>query len=351
LKDNFFHYNKNFSLESGELLPEFTLAYQTWGKLNQNADNVIWVCHALTGGADIPAWWTDMLGKGKLLDTEKYFIVCANMLGSCYGSTHALSINPLTTTPYYHEFPLLTNRDMMRSFDLLREFLKIEKIYLLTGGSMGGQQALEWAIEKPHLFENLFLAAANAQHSPWGIAFNEAQRMAIQADSTWKENHPEAGLKGMQAARATALLSYRNYKAYLNRQKEKTNEKLDDFRASSYQNYQGEKLAKRFDAFTYWTLSKAMDSHNIARDRESITKALQKVKANTLVMGICTDELFPVEEQKLIAQGIKNAVYEEINSPFGHDGFLIESDIITMIVRDFLEKSNKKLQRKFPLTS
>ncbi|MEM6342879.1 MAG: homoserine O-acetyltransferase [Bacteroidota bacterium] len=331
-----FVYTGRFELENGECLAGFELAYQTWGKRNVDDSNIIWVCHALTGNTDVIDWWPGMIGDGAALDPEKHFIICANMLGSCYGSTHALSINPDTGTPYYHSFPLLTNRDMVRAFDALREALQIKNIKLILGGSMGGQHALEWAVIKPDLFEYLAPVATNAQHSAWGIAFNETQRMSIEADSTWLEQHAEAGSRGMKAARAAALLSYRSYAAYQTSQEEPEDSNYDAFRASSYQQYQGNKIVQRFNAFAYWTLSKAMDSQNLGRGRGGVEQALQSIKAKTLVIAIDSDILFPPLEQQFIAEHIPNAQYEVVRSPKGHDGFLIEITAISDLLKGFI---------------
>jgi homoserine O-acetyltransferase len=330
---HFFSYNQPFQLESGEALPAFQLGYSTLGTLNEAQDNVVWICHALTANTDVADWWAGVVGKGCLFDTDRYFVVCANMLGSCYGSTNALSINPITEKPYFHTFPTLTNRDMVRAFDLLREHLGIERIAWTCGGSMGGQHIIEWNILRPEVFENIFLIATNAQHSPWGIAFNEAQRMAIQADSSWQTDSPHAGRQGLGAARAMALLSYRNYAVYQRTQAESSAEMLDNFKAISYQRYQAEKLQKRFHAFSYWTLSKAMDSQNVGRGRESIEKALASIQANAHIVGISSDILFPPSEQRLLAQYIPKAAYYEIDSDLGHDGFLVEVGKIQTILR------------------
>lgn len=329
----FFNSQKPFGLESGVFLPEIQLAYQTFGSLNASKDNTIWVVHALTANADVSDWWAGLFGKGKVLDPEKYFIVCANNLGSCYGSTNALSINPQTEEPYFHDFPLLTTRDMANALELLRRHLDLPVIQMLIGGSLGGQIAMEWAISEPTVIQNLVLLATNAFHSPWGIAFNEAQRMAIQADASWQYRHPQAGMMGLKAARAIALLSYRNAEIYNQKQAEDNNNKLDGFKASSYQQYQGEKLIRRFNAFAYWTLSKAMDSHHVGRNRESIVAALKLIKATTKVIGIRSDLLFPISEQKFLAEHIPNASLHIIESLYGHDGFLLEFEKITAILR------------------
>lgn len=336
-----FRYDQEFFLESGESLPEFELAYQTWGQLNADHSNVIWVCHALTANAAVDEWWPRMLGQGFLLDPDRYFIICANMLGSCYGSSHALSLNPATSQPYYHEFPLLSNRDIIHAFDLLRQSLGIRNIFTLIGGSLGGQQVLEWAISSPQLFQHIIPLATNAQHSPWGIAFNESQRLAILADPTWQENRSDAGLAGLKAARSVALLSYRNYATYHASQQEPDNESTQDFRAASYQRYQGDKLVKRFNAFSYWTLASAMDSHNVGRGRASIGQALADIQAKTLIIGVKTDLLFPISEQRILHEYIPNSQLVEIESGYGHDGFLIETDQISEAVDMFWRRKDE----------
>ena len=255
--DHIFHYDREYELEAGGKLPGFQLKYTTLGQLNKDRSNVVWVIHALTGNSDVTSWWPGLFDAGGPYDPKNHFVICANTLGGCYGSTGPLSINPDTGKPFFHDFPLLTNRDIVRSFDLLRQELGLEKIETVIGSSLGGQQALEWSIQSPDIFNHLVLIACNANHSPWGIAFNEAQRLAIEADSTWKEKDSRAGSNGLKAARAIAMLSYRSFDGFAERQAEKSNEKVDDFKAATYQQYQGQKLVSRFNAFTYWTLSKA----------------------------------------------------------------------------------------------
>jgi homoserine O-acetyltransferase/O-succinyltransferase len=323
-----FTYKYSFPLESGAVLPGFQLSYTTRGQQTPDAE-VIWICHALTGNADPGDWWSGLVGPGKFYDPTRtsprpQFIVCANVLGSCYGSTGPLSNDPDTGQPYFHDFPSVTIRDMVNALDLLRQELGIDRIHTCIGGSVGGQQAVEWAILQPTLIQHLILIATNAVMSPWGIAFNEAQRMAIAADPTWAEPRPDAGLTGLKAARAIALLSYRNYDTYGFTQALDNNEQLDDYKAAGYQQYQGEKITKRFNAFTYWALSKAMDSHNVGRNRGSILHALGQIKARTLTIGIRSDVLFPPAEQQFLARHIPDATYAEIDSLYGHDGFLIE---------------------------
>jgi homoserine O-acetyltransferase len=338
VKTKFFHYRKPFELESGAILPELQIAYHTYGTLNEAKDNVVWVCHALTANADVADWWNGLVGEGFLIDPKEHFIVCANMLGSCYGSSSPTTHNLITNETYFIDFPQVSVKDMVKAHDLLRQELGIEEISVCIGGSMGGQQVLEWAILQPEIFKKLILLATNGKHSPWGIAFNESQRLAIYADSTWNERRQDAGQAGLCAARSIALLSYRNYGTYVNRQSEETNEKTDDFKASSYQRYQGVKLVRRFNVLSYLILSKAMDSHNVGRGRATIAQALAQIQAKTLVIGITSDILFPPSEQQFLAKHIPNAQYVEIDSPYGHDGFLVETEKITEVLKAFLVK-------------
>ena len=337
-----FTYNKPFQLESGKSLPGFHLAYTTHGILNENKSNVVWIFHALTANSDPAEWWEGLVGEGKLFTPEKYFIICVNMPGSCYGSISPLDTDSTTGEPFHHQFPFFTTRDMIKAYQHLKNFLGIDKIHIGVGGSMGGQQLLEWAIDEPGAFEFILPIATNAQHSPWGIAFNTSQRMAIEADTSWKEKRDEAGMEGMKVARSIALLSYRHYETYGVSQLETGNDKIEKFKSESYQRYQGEKLAKRFNAFSYYMLSLGMDSHNVGRGRISIETALKLIKAKTLVIGISSDLLFPVEEQKFLAASIPNAEYEEISSFYGHDGFLLEYEAMGKIISNFLNPEKEQ---------
>lgn len=337
-EDNTFHYDQKFELEAGGSLSGIQLRYTTLGKLNTTRDNVIWVFHALTGSSDFTSWWGELFKEGSVYDPRHNFIICANMLGGCYGSTGPLSINPTNGNPFYHSFPTITNRDVVKAFDLLRVHLRIEKVHTLIGGSLGGQQTLEWAIVQPDVFENIIPIACNAWHSPWGIAFNEAQRLAIEADPTWKESDARAGAEGLKAARAIGMISYRHYDTFLKTQNEKSADKLDDYRAASYQQYQGQKLANRFNAFTYWILTKIMDSHHVGRGKKNAEEALKKIKARTLVVGIDSDILFPIAEQEYLAQQIPDARLESITSLYGHDGFLVEFEQLNTILNKFYKE-------------
>jgi homoserine O-acetyltransferase len=334
---DYFHYQHRFELESGEALPEVTIAYHTYGTLNADKSNVVWVCHALTANADAATWWEGVVGEKHVVDPAKYFIVCANILGSCYGSSGPLSINPATQQPYYSTFPQITIRDMVKAHILLREHLRIEKIFLIMGGSMGGYQALEWSIIEKARIDNIFILATSPTESAWGIATHTAQRLSIEADSTWKDLSPEAGKKGLKAARAIGMLTYRNYGIMVKHQTDTDTEKLDNYKASSYINYQGDKLVQRFNAYTYWLLTKSMDSHHLGRRRGGkLEPVLNSITQRTLIIGISSDILCPLIEQKFIANNLPDATLIEIDSTYGHDGFMVESKIISQHLAEWL---------------
>lgn len=337
-----FNCHAPFTLESGYRLPGYHLAYHTYGTLNAKGDNAVWIFHALTANSDAADWWAGLVGEGKLFDPARYFIVCVNMPGSCYGSIGPLEKIPFTTDLFYHDFPLFTTRDMIRAYQPLRHYLGIRTIRSGIGGSMGGQQLLEWAIEEPYLFEHVFPLATNAVHSAWARAFNASQRICIENDLSWKQRQPFAGRDGMKTARSVALISYRHYSTYGAHQHDEDDELLQNFRSESYQRYQGEKLARRFNAFSYYRLSQSMDAHNVGRGRGGTVNALKEIKAKTLVIGIKTDILFPPSEQAFLAEHIDGAQFCLIDSIYGHDGFLLEFEAIQEKVGSLLEESAAK---------
>ncbi len=321
-------------LESGQVLEQYTIAYTTYGDLNEDQSNVIWVVHALTGDAQVANWWSGLVGENALYNFSSHFIICANLLGSGYGSTNALSENPLTGTPYFYDFPVLSTRDLAQSLECLRQHLNIEQIHTLIGGSLGGQVALEWAYTLGSRLQHAIIIASTAKTSPWVIGFNEAQRMAIAADNTWGQNHLDAGKKGLEAARAIAMLSYRN-PSDLNTKQKESEEKLDNFLAASYLKYQGAKLANRFQAFSYYTLTKAMDSHDIGRGRGSVETALEVIQSKVLAVGVNSDLLFLAEESRFLSQAVPTGYYGEIVSTAGHDAFLIEFAQLSNLIEGF----------------
>ncbi len=332
-----FKYNHPFLLENGVSLPALEIAYATFGNLNKAKDNVIWVCHALTANADPTDWWKGLVGEGCLINPDKYFIVGANIIGSCYGSTGPLSIDPSTEQPYYSSFPQVTIRDMVAAHILLRKHLGIDGIHLLMGGSMGGYQVIEWALMEPSVIQKMFLIATSPSESAWGVAVHTAQRLAIEADNSWMDMRADAGAKGLKAARAIGMLTYRNYATFQEKQTDEDPEKIDDFKASAYLNYQGDKLVKRFNAYSYWLLTKSMDSHHLGRGRGgNLIDVLRSIQQPTLIIGINSDILCPLDEQQFMADHLPNAELVAIDSTYGHDGFIIETQQISEILGGFL---------------
>lgn len=325
-----FNYTGVFELESNQLLGGLTIAYSTYGELNSAKSNVVWVCHHLTADSEVINWWPGVVGRNHIINPEKYFIVCANIIGSCYGTTGPLSIDPQTQEPYYGRFPMVTIRDIVKAHILLRRHLGISSIHLIMGGSMGGYQALEWCVMEPGIIKNMFLLASSPAESAWGIATHTAQRLAIEADGTWLQPSPQAGAKGLKAARAIGMLTYRNYNIMVKTQTDPDPEKLDNYKATSYINYQGDKLVNRFNAYSYWWLTKAMDSHHLGRGRGGkVEPVLHNIKQRTLIIGVTSDILCPIQEQHFIADHLPDCRLIKIDSAYGHDGFMVESEKIS----------------------
>ncbi len=337
LTTQYYHCTAPFELECGVTLPGIVIAYHEYGQRAADGSNTVWVCHALTANSNATEWWPGVIGDNGIIKPSHYHIVCANILGSCYGSTGPASVNPETGKPFYDDFPLVTVRDMVNAHILLRRHLGIEKIHLLMGGSMGGYQALEWCVMEGGLIENLFLLATSPAESAWGIATHTAQRLAIEADPGWRDHQPGAGSRGLKAARAIGMLTYRNYGIMVEKQSDNDPEKLDNYRAASYIQYQGEKLAARFNAYSYWLLTKAMDSHHLARGRGGdLVKVLNSITQRTLIVGITSDILCPLTEQVFLDEHIPSSVMVEIDSAYGHDGFMVEAEKIGAVLKTWL---------------
>lgn len=334
---HYYTFPEPFELELGGKIENLTIAYDTYGTLAEGGGNAVWVCHALTANSDVADWWPHTVEKGAFLDPEKCFTVCANIIGSCYGSTGPLSVNPATGKPYYGDFPRLTIRDMARAHSLLADHLGLRRIHALVGSSVGGFQAVEWIAAEPRRFGRLVLIATDVKASPWSIAIDETQRMAIRADATWGEPRADAGAAGLAAARAIGLLSYRGGEGYNLTQQDPESDTLpDDHRACTYQRHQGDKLVKRFNAYSYMTILDAFDTHDVGRGRGGVDAALRRICCPTMVVGLTTDIIFTPAEQREIARRIPGAVYREISSPLGHDGFLVEHGQLNAILNDFL---------------
>lgn len=331
----YFKYDKPFVLENGEKLDSLTIAYHTYGNFKGN--NALWVCHALTANSDVADWWPHTVEAGRFLDPDRYFTVCANIIGSHYGSTGPLSTDPATGKPYYSSFPFITVRDMVNAHLLLADHLGISRVRAVIGSSIGGFQAMEMVLSRPSFAEKLVLIATAARSQPWAIAINESQRMAIEADDSYGTPDPEAGKKGMRVSRSVGLLSYRGSSGYNATQQENDDFfKLTGFRATTYQQYQGDKLCRRFNAYSYYRLTQAFDSHNVGRYRGGIESALGTIKCPTMIIGISSDIIFPVSEQIFLYRHIPGSIIRVITSPFGHDGFLVEYDKLDEILKPFI---------------
>lgn len=328
-----------FHLELGGVLPELVIAYHTFGELNERRDNAVWVCHALTANSDVADWWPHTVESGAFLDPDRYFTVCANIIGSHYGTTGPLSVDPASGEPYYGEFPAITIRDMARAHALLADHLGLERIKVLVGSSVGGFQAVEWAVEQPERFEKLILIATDVKASPWSIAIDETQRMAIRADATFGERRPDAGMAGMAAARAIGLLTYRGPLGYNTTQQDADNLPVDALRRPvTYQRHQGDKLCRRYNAYSYVAILDAFDTHDAGRDRGGLDSALARLTMPVLVIAITTDIIFTPTEMRSLVRRLPCARYEEISSDLGHDGFLTEHRRLNQILIPFIEQ-------------
>ena len=334
----YYTYEGPFELECGATLPSVIIAYDTYGRMNADRSNVVWVCHALTANSDAADWWPHTVERGCFLDPDRYFTVCANFLGSHYGTTGPLSVTPATGEPWYGDFPKITVRDMVNCHRLLAAHLGVESVKLLIGSSIGGFQCLEWCVMQPDFAERAAFIATTPRTKPWASAFNESQRMAIESDPTFGERNAEAGAAGMAVARSIALLSYRGGTAY-----DKTQEDADpdeasfDRRVLTYQRYQGEKLKRRFNAYSYYRLSQAVDSHNLGRGRGRVEDVLAGIRAKSLVVAITSDILFPPSDHTILVDNIPDSEYHVIDSDFGHDGFLVEHEKLNEIIKDFMK--------------
>lgn len=326
-----------FTLESGEVLPQVTVAYRTWGSLNAASDNAVLVCHALTGSPDVDQWWQGLMGPGKALDPKRDFILCSNVLGGCYGSTGPRGINPVTSKPYGGHFPAVSVRDMVHVQAQWLNALGIAHLRLVIGGSLGGMQALEWAALYPERVATIAPIATSGRQSAWAIGLSEAQRQAIYADAHWQGGHyrpDQPPVAGLTAARMLAMCSYRHWREF-NHRFGREQKASGEFQVESYLRYQGDKLARRFDAASYVRLTEAMDTHDLARDRGDYCATLAAIATPALVIGINSDVLYPLAEQRELATLLPNAELEVLDSPHGHDAFLIETGRLNHLILEF----------------
>ncbi|MBF0503811.1 MAG: homoserine O-acetyltransferase [Candidatus Omnitrophica bacterium] len=346
-------------LENGEKLGPVTIAFETYGQLDARKANAVLILHALTGdahaafhheGEKAPGWWDSMIGEGKAFDTNKYFVICSNVLGGCKGSTGPSSINPKTGKPYALDFPLITINDMVHCQKKLIDHLGIEQLLTVVGGSMGGQQALSWLVNYPKSIRSAIPIATTARHSPQQIAFNEAGRLAIMADPLWNSGHYYEGKppdKGLAVARMVGHITYMSDVSMaekFGRQKKwpSMGEKFTaDFEVEGYLRYRGDNFVKRFDANSYLYITKAMD-HFDGFAGKSVQDAFGHVVAKVLVIAFKSDWLYPAYQSKEIVKACKIAGLEtsycEVDSTYGHDAFLLEIEEETHLIQHFLKK-------------
>lgn len=352
---------KDFPLESGKKFGPITLVYETYGTLNENKDNVILICHALTGNSHVAGklpgekkstgWWDPVIGPGKPFDTNKYFIICSNILGGCSGSTGPSSINPKTKKPYAMDFPLITIRDMVNAqYQLITKHFSLSKLKAIVGGSIGGMQVLEWGVRYPKMMECLLVISTTHKLSSQAIAFNKIGRHAITIDPSWKNGsyYGQPGkIKGLGLARMVAHITYLSEEGMQNKfGREHTSRKKlfsfqEKFQVESYLDHQGEKFMQRFDANSYLYLSKAMDLFDLTRGFRDLDATIKRIQAKTLYIYFSSDWLFPEYQSiNLIDSFQKNKKYilsYKIESKAGHDAFLIEYDKLSPIMQNFLD--------------
>ena len=329
VKKQFLHIN-SLELELGGKLEGLDLCYHI-NEVKQ-AKKVVWVFHALTASSNPFNWWSDLLDKAEWLDPEQDLIICANLLGSCYGTKWDLAID---TNNKGTELPKLTIRDNIAAFELLREYLSIDSIDIGIGGSLGGAQLLEWTVSQPSLFKESILLACGAAESSWGKAAHYAQRRSIEVDPNFIKGKYETAIEGLKIARSIGMLTYRSQACYKAFQSDDASE-VENYKIVGYLQYQEEKFAEHFDAKSYYILSNTLDTHTIERNRMPADEVLAAIESRSLIIGINSDMLCPIEDQEYLAKHINNAQLEKIDSIYGHDGFLLESDKINEIINSFL---------------
>ncbi len=365
----FFNEVQPFEFESGDKLNNIRVAFQTYGELNDTGDNAVLICHALTGNAHAagiltdfefdsnsnsdylkkysimfrnkPGWWDNIIGPGKAINTDRFFVISSNIIGSCYGTSGPTSLYDHENS-FQNDFPKVTVRDMVKIQKELIDYLGVKGLKTIIGGSLGGMQVLEWPLLYPELVESIIPIATSAKHSAWAIALNQLAKEAIINDPNWNDGfYNDDVIKGLSLARKIAMISYRSFDSFeekFSRNKVKISEDiyLNKFAINNYLDYQGDKFINRFDANTYIRLADAMDNHDITRGRDDVEEVLNSIKCRTLSIGISSDILYPVEEQLSIAGNIPDCEYREIISNKGHDAFLIEFEQLGKFITEFL---------------
>ncbi len=356
----FAQHPNEFTLESGEKLDPITLAYETYGTLNSQKSNAILVLHAFSGdahatgfhkGENDPGWWDDLIGPGKGIDTDEYFVICSNVIGGCKGSTGPASINPKTGKPYGLDFPLITIADIVNAQRYLIDHLNINKLLAVVGGSMGGMQVLQWMVSYPERIRAAVPIATTMKHTPQQIAFNEVGRQAVMADPDWRNGnyygHPVPA-KGLAVARMIGHITYMSDTSMAEKFGRRTKEEKEHFKFSAefevegYLRYKGDSFVKRFDANSYLYITKAIDLFNILNGY-GLSSVFKGLKAKVLVLAFKSDWLYPSYQSQEIVKACKlagvDASYVEINSTYGHDAFLLEVEQETRLIRSFLKSA------------
>ncbi|WP_444996801.1 homoserine O-acetyltransferase MetX [Aliikangiella sp. IMCC44359] len=345
-----FQSSQPFDLELGGQLPSLELAYETWGSLNPQKSNVIVIHHALSVGSHVTqseanpdkGWWNDMVGVGCAIDSEQYYIICINNLGSCFGSSGPVSINPETNKPYNATFPEITIGDMVASQKFLLEYLGIEKVYAIVGNSMGAMLSLTWAIEYPDSVERLMLSCTAYKAYPANIANRNIQQSAIRIDPAWNHGNYQSNeeLEGFKLARKLGLFSYRNSAEWNRRFNSHLNDDTQDTEITKYMDYNAEKFVRSFDANSYLTITTAMDNFDVTQKYDSSILAFERIKAKVVVISEEFDILFTPQQQRELYACLQDAkvtsFYISHQSQYGHDAFLVETDRFGQYIKDFL---------------
>ena len=363
-----FPHDRPFALDGGKVLSSVSIAYESWGTLNEDATNAILICHAWTGDSHVsgaaeegnptPGWWEGVVGPGKAIDTNKWFVVCSNVIGGCQGSTGPATAHPEDGQLYGSRFPVITVRDMVRAQVRLTDMLGIRAWHSVVGGSMGGMQVLEWAVTFPDRVKTIIPIATCAQATAQQIAWGAIGRRAIRLDPKWRNGEyydaatGEGPWEGLAIARMLSQVTFRSDNVF----NERFGRALvdmdadynglglwDRFEVEGYLDHHGDRLIRRFDTNSYLIIGKAMDLHDIARGRGTLDTAMSRIKAPTLVLGISSDILYPTYQQKqihsmLTEKGV-DSTYVEIDSPHGHDAFLINFDQVGAPIKSFLERT------------
>jgi len=357
----FAHSPDELILENGDKLGPITVAYETYGKLNAQRSNAILILHALSGdahaagfhkGDEKPGWWDEMIGPGKGFDTDKYFVICSNVLGGCKGTTGPSSINPKTGRHYGFDFPVISISDMVKVQKHLIDHLKIDQLLSVAGGSMGGMQALEWIAAYPDKLKSAMVIASATRHSPQQIAFNEVGRQAIMADPHWRGGHYYGGhlpAKGLSVARMIGHITYMSETSMAEKfgrrhgQNGKPHKFSNGFEVEEYLHNRGDNFIKRFDPNTYLYITKAIDTFDVSRGKP-LYDVFKGIKTKVLVIAFKSDWLYPAAQSREIVRACKLAgidtTYCEIDSTYGHDAFLLEVEEETHLVKHFLRKAS-----------